>query len=160
MKVFIFNDDDGYMAIGTPCYQPYMNDAEKDAFLMQAIEKSVPKKIDGSNRKVFIKTQEELKIADIFIDAFSVNEIDGSVFFNRPRAIELKKKEFRLRRKPLLEKLDVEFMKSLETGNTELTAQIIAKKQALRDITDIDMSNYITPSELYDYIPDILKSTV
>jgi len=160
MKVFIFNDDDGYMAIGTPCYQPYMNDAEKEAFLMQAIEKSVPKKIDGSNRKVFIKTQEELKVADIFIDAFSVNEIDGSVFFNRTRAIELKKKEFRLRRKPLLEKLDVEFMKSLETGDTEMTAQIIAKKQALRDITDIDMSNYITPSELYNYIPDILKSTV
>lgn len=160
MKVFIFNDDDGYMAIGTPCYQSYMNDQEKDAFLMQAIEKSVPKKSDGSNRLVFIKTQEELKVADIFIDAFSINETDGSIFFNRPRAIELKKKEFRLRRKPLLEELDVEFMKSLETGDTELTAQIIAKKQALRDVTNIDMSNYITPSELYNYIPDILKSTV
>jgi len=68
MKVFIFNDDDGYMAIGTPCYQPYMNDEEKDIFLIQAIQKSVPKKPDGSDRPVFIKTQEELKVADIFID--------------------------------------------------------------------------------------------
>lgn len=157
MKVFIYNDDDGYMAIGTPCYQPYMDDKEKDNFLIQAIEKSVPKKADGSNRPVFIKSQEELKIADVFIDAFSINEIDGSIFFNRPRAIELKKKEFRLRRKPLLEKLDVEFMKSLENGDNELAVKTIAKKQILRDITNIDMSNYITPSELYNYIPDALK---
>lgn len=157
MKVFIFNDDDGYMAIGTPCYQPYMNDEEKDNFLIQAIEKSVPKKSDGSNRAVFIKTQEELKVADIFIDAFSVNEIDGSVFFNRPRAIELKKKEFRLLRKPLLEKLDVEFMKSLETGDTLLITEITSKKQILRDITNIDMSQYDTPEKLYNYIPEELK---
>ena len=158
MKVFIFNDDDGYMAIGTPCYQPYMNDEEKDNFLIQAIEKSVPKKPDGSNRPVFIKTQEELKVADIFIDAFSINETDGSIFFNIPRAIELKKKEFRLRRKPLLEQLDVDFMKSLEVGDSVLTAQIISKKQILRDITNIDMSQYDTPEKLYNYIPEELKT--
>jgi CTP:phosphocholine cytidylyltransferase-like protein len=158
MKVFIFNDDDGYMAIGTPCYQSYMNDEEKDNFLMQVIEKSVPKKPDGSDRPVFIKTQDELKVADVFIDAFSVNEIDGSIFFNRPRAIELKKKEFRLRRKPLLEKLDVDFMKSLEVGNTILTTEIIYKKQILRDITNIDMSHCDTPEKLYNYIPEELKT--
>lgn len=158
MKVFIFNDDDGYMAIGTPCYQPYMNDEEKDNFLIQAIEKSVPKKQDGSSRLVFIKTQEELKVADIFIDAFSINETDGCIFFNIPRAIELKKKEFRLRRKPLLEKLDVDFMKSLEVGDSVLTAQIISKKQILRDITNIDMSQYDTPEKLYNYIPEELKT--
>ena len=157
MKVFIFNDDDGYMAIGTPCYQPYMNEEEKDNFLMQAIEKSVPKKQDGSSRLVFIKTQEELKVADIFIDAFSINETDGSIFFNRPRAIELKKKEFRLRRKPLLEKLDIDFMKALEIADSTAISEIVAKKQVLRDITNIDMSEYDTPQKLYEFVPDLLK---
>jgi hypothetical protein len=158
MKVFIFNDDDGYMAIGTPCYQSYMNDEEKDNFLMQVIEKSVPKKPDGSDRPVFIKTQDELKVADVFIDAFSVNEIDGSIFFNRPRAIELKKKEFRLRRKPLLEKLDILFMKALEVGDSITVSGIVAQKQILRDITDIDMSQYDTPQKLHEFIPDVLKT--
>lgn len=158
MKVFIFNDDDGYMAIGTPCYQSYMNDEEKDNFLMQVIEKSVPRKPNGSDRPVFIKTQDELKVADIFIDAFSINEIDGSIFFNRPRAIELKKKEFRLRRKPLLEKLDVAFMKALEVGDSATVASVVAQKQILRDITDIDMSQYDTPQKLHEFIPDVLKT--
>lgn len=158
MKVFIFNDDDGYMAIGTPCYQSYMNDEEKDNFLMQVIEKSVPRKPDGSDRPVFIKTQDELKVADVFIDAFSVNEIDGSIFFNRPRAIELKKKEFRLRRKPLLEKLDILFMKALEVGDSITVSGIVAQKQILRDITDIDMSQYDTPQKLHEFIPDVLKT--
>ena len=157
MKVFIFNDDDGYMAIGTPCYQPYMNEEEKDIFLIQAVQKSVPKKPDGSSRLVFIKTQEELKVADIFIDAFSINETDGSIFFNRPRAIELKKKEFRLRRKPLLEKLDVDFMKALEIADSTAISIAVAKKQALRDITNIDMSEYDTPQKLYEFVPDLLK---
>jgi hypothetical protein len=158
MKVFIFNDDDGYMAIGTPFYQPYMNDEEKDNFLIQAIQKSVPKKLDGSDRPVFIKTQEELKVADIFIDAFSINEIDGSIFFNIPRAIELKKKEFRLRRKPILEKLDIDFMKALEIADSTAISEIVAKKQVLRDITNIDMSHCDTPEKLYNYIPEELKT--
>jgi hypothetical protein len=39
-------------------------------------------------------------------------------------------------------------MKALEQGNTTLSAEIGAKKQALRDITDIDISNISTLNEL------------
>jgi len=145
MKVFIYNDDDGNMAIGTPCYQSDMTEQEKDLFLIEAIKRSVPKKLDGSERKVFIKTQEELKIADSFIDAHVVNEADGSILFDRLKAIELKKNQFRYFRKPLFEKLDADFMKALENNDLESLAVIKNKKQALRDVTKIDMSEYQTP---------------
>jgi hypothetical protein len=39
-------------------------------------------------------------------------------------------------------------MRALEVGNTTLSAEIGAKKQALRDITDIDVSNVTTLDEL------------
>lgn len=157
MKVFIFNDDNGCMAIGTPCYQPEMTEQERDDFLIKAIEKSVPKKLDGSNRKVFIKIAEDLKIADIFIDAHVVDETDGSVVFDRSKAIEFKKNQFRYLRKPLFEKLDTEFMKALENNDFNALNAIKAQKQILRDITTIDMSQYQTPEDLFNFIPDILK---
>ncbi len=58
----------------------------------------------------------------------------------------------------MIEKLDVDFMKSLEVGNTILTTEIISKKQILRDITNIDMSHCDTPEKLYNYIPEELKT--
>lgn len=47
------------------------------------------------------------------------------------KARELHKTKIREARKPLLEALDVEFQKALETGSS--TTDIVAKKQALRD---------------------------
>ena len=47
------------------------------------------------------------------------------------KAREIHKKNIRIVRKPLLEALDVEFQKALETGAS--TTDIVAKKQALRD---------------------------
>ena len=47
------------------------------------------------------------------------------------KAKEIYKDEIRTRRKPLLEALDVEFQRALETSSS--TTDIIAKKQALRD---------------------------
>jgi len=47
------------------------------------------------------------------------------------KARELHKERIRFARKPLLEALDIEFQKALETGAS--TTDIVAKKQALRD---------------------------
>tara|TARA_Y100000114_G_scaffold114181_1_gene108207 strand:- start:475 stop:735 length:261 start_codon:yes stop_codon:yes gene_type:complete len=47
------------------------------------------------------------------------------------KAREIHKEKIRFARKPLLEALDVEFQKALETGAS--TTDIVAKKQALRD---------------------------
>jgi hypothetical protein len=54
---------------------------------------------------------------------------------NLDKAKEIQKDKLREVRKPLLEKLDVDFVKALELGGD--TASIVTQKQALRDITDI-----------------------
>ena len=47
------------------------------------------------------------------------------------KARNIHKEKIRFARKPLLEALDIEFQKALETGAS--TSDIVAKKQALRD---------------------------
>ena len=64
------------------------------------------------------------------------------------KALEIHKSKIREKRELVFKDLDVQFMKALEVGNTTLSAEIGAKKQALRDITDIDISNISTLDEL------------
>ena len=63
------------------------------------------------------------------------------------KAKELHKEKIRLARKPLLNALDVEFQKGLETSAD--TSAIVAKKQALRDApADSAIETASTDSEL------------
>ena len=57
------------------------------------------------------------------------------IVINIDKAKEIKKDQLRAERKPLLESLDVEFVKALETGAD--TTPIVAEKQRLRDITKL-----------------------
>lgn len=66
---------------------------------------------------------------------------------NIDKAKEIQKDIIRRARKPLLEKLDVDFVRALEFGND--TAPIAAQKQALRDITNI-----VTEAEITDITVD------
>jgi flagellar motor switch/type III secretory pathway protein FliN len=67
---------------------------------------------------------------------------------NLEKALEIHKTKIREKRESVFKDLDIQFMKALEQGNTTLSAEIGAKKQALRDITDIDISNISTLDEL------------
>jgi flagellar motor switch/type III secretory pathway protein FliN len=67
---------------------------------------------------------------------------------NIESALEIHKKKIRERREIVFKDLDIQFMKALEQGNTTLSTEIGTKKQALRDITDIDISNISTLDEL------------
>ena len=61
---------------------------------------------------------------------------------NLDKAKEIQKDKIRQVRKPLLEKLDVDFVRALELGGD--TASIAAQKQALRDVTNIVTEAEIT----------------
>jgi hypothetical protein len=61
---------------------------------------------------------------------------------NLDKAKEIQKDKLREVRKPLLEKLDVDFVRALEFGDD--TASIAAQKQALRDVTNIVTEAEIT----------------
>ncbi|WP_449103815.1 hypothetical protein [Pseudomonas veronii] len=57
---------------------------------------------------------------------------------SRPKAEVIVVERLRIEREPLLAELDTSFMRVLESG--EDTSDIVAKKQALRDITERDLS--------------------
>ena len=61
------------------------------------------------------------------------------------KAKEITKNRLRSERSSLLESLDVAFMRALEQGND--TAEILAEKQRLRDITVI-VDDCTTPEQL------------
>jgi hypothetical protein len=57
------------------------------------------------------------------------------ITINLDKAKEVKKDMLRSARTPLLAQLDVQFQRALETGSS--TAEIVAEKQRLRDITNV-----------------------
>jgi|694.fasta_scaffold18584_8 predicted metal-dependent hydrolase len=74
------------------------------------------------------------------------------------KAKEMVKDGLRSAREPLLQELDVQFMRAVETGNTKLQSIISTKKQILRDVTDLPAINEAnTTTELRNAWPDILK---
>jgi hypothetical protein len=73
------------------------------------------------------------------IKKIKVNNMAFSINMDKAKEIHLTK--IRQVRSEMFPKLDVDFMKALETGNTELSAEIGAKKQQLRDITGMDLEN-------------------
>ena len=76
---------------------------------------------------------------------------------NMTKAVEIKKEMIRAERAPKLAELDVEFMRAVEAGDTELQATIAAKKQALRDATDDPaIAAATTPDELKAVVPTAL----
>ncbi len=95
------------------------------------------------------------------IDIYMLNS--GAYNFNSQLGVEInigKVKEiwlthYRTARTPLLAKLDIDFMKAIESGNTVLQAEIAAKKQALRDVTLTQLPD--TLEEIKSTWPEILK---
>ena len=78
---------------------------------------------------------------------------------NMTKAKEIKKDMIRAERAPLLDLLDVQFMRAVESGDTAKQAEIAAKKQALRDATaDSAIEASSTPEELKAVRPAALDA--
>lgn len=77
---------------------------------------------------------------------------------NMDKARDIKKDMIREERTPKLAALDVDFMRAVEQGDTDLQATIAAKKQALRDATDDPaIASATTPDELKAVVPAALQ---
>lgn len=78
-----------------------------------------------------------------------------SIKVNMTKAVEIHKDLLRSARQPLLEQLDVEYLKALEQGGD--VAEIAAQKQQLRDVTkDPALDAAATPEELKAVWPEAL----
>lgn len=67
------------------------------------------------------------------------------IVVNRVKAEDMTRERLRAEREPRMADLDVQFMRALEAG--EDTAPIAAQKQALREVTEKDLSG-LTISQL------------
>ena len=78
---------------------------------------------------------------------------------NMNKAKDIWRDKIRADRTAELNKLDVEYMRALEAGDTTKQAEIAAKKQALRDApADERIDNATSPEELKSL--DIVKEIV
>ncbi len=116
---------------------------------LNEVLKDIPRKPDGSvsEFKFIDKVPKIIETYDF---------VNNTLTRNRSKLHNFKKNEWRHLRKNKLEKLDIEFMKAIETNDMVKQEEIKLKKQALRDVTDIDVSN-LTDDELENFTPDILN---
>ena len=75
-----------------------------------------------------------------------------------PKAREIHRWRLRAMRKPMMEALDVDFMRAMEAGDAAKQKDVTAAKQALRDVTvDPMIEAATTPEALKAAIPGVLK---
>lgn len=90
-----------------------------------------------------------------FRDAWILN---GQIIdINMPRAVEIWKNKMRTARAPIMDKLDSEFFRALETGDKEKQDEITALKQELRNVTSLpELAAAKTVAELEMVWPECL----
>ena len=112
-----------------------------------------------SDKNYQIVTMEQLpKFFNLFPFCYGISDWSRLTFYikNYKSAKDMVKESWRAARKPILEKLDTEFMRALETGDTQKQQEIVLKKQALRDITNTSLPDNL--EEIRNTWPDILNS--
>jgi hypothetical protein len=78
------------------------------------------------------------------------------IIVNPDKAKAIWKDKWREARKPLLASLDIEFMKAVESADTDKQAEIASQKQALRDVTQTEIAGN-TPEEIKAVWPSVLN---
>jgi len=136
MKYILHSQENNKLAITVPCGD------------IELALKTMP-----SN--AFYKIVDKVNIINDFFDAYEFDKDRGAVV-NIKKAKEIKRKLFRQARKPMLEQLDVEYMRAVEASNDDKKKTIAAKKQDLRDVTSIELPDDV--DELDKFWPDVLKS--
>lgn len=118
-----------------------------DGTLEELAAKDVPE-----NAEWCIISFEEIPRDNIFRGAWKLES--DTIKIDVPKAKTIWRNKFRVVRKPLLAALDVEFMRAVEVGDASLQREIAAKKQALRDVTSIELPD--TPEDIKATWPSIL----
>lgn len=88
-----------------------------------------------------------------YSDAYRLSNNIVSIDFNKFK--EIHKDKWREARKPLLASLDIEFMKAVESGDSNKQAEVASKKQELRDVTSVEISGN-SPEEIKAVWPEVL----
>ena len=101
------------------------------------------------------KIVSSLNIDNDYFNAYEYDDTDGAKV-NLEKAKAIHKDKWRAARKPKLEKLDIDFMKAVEAGDSQKQSEIAAQKQALRDVTNTPLDG-TTLEEIKAVWPAILN---
>ena len=82
---------------------------------------------------------------------------DNGLDVDLDKAKNIQIDRWRVDRKPLLEALDAEYMKALESNDKAKQIEIVSKKQSLRDLPEVDLSHIVTVEELRAFTPEALR---
>tara|TARA_R110000868_G_scaffold335547_1_gene596447 strand:+ start:33525 stop:34004 length:480 start_codon:yes stop_codon:yes gene_type:complete len=156
-SVVIIDNGDGSCAVLHPApemFDPssrtralldWPDDMSESAILDWIIKKDVP-----AGKAYMVIDKSLIPSSRRFRNAWKVDKEGLSVDMDRAKAMKLD--EFRVLREPLLKKLDADYMMAMERG-TDLQ-DIVSKKQALRDVTLVELPDNV--ADLEAFIPDIL----
>ena len=116
------------------------------------VQKSVP-----ANTDYWIMDNSILPDNPLFRSAWQLDSA-GNVSYNLDKAKLTWVNFWRAARTPLLKSLDVQVMRAMEDGNTDLQKQFVAQKNQLRDVTTTDLLSVTSIDELQAVWPDCLGS--
>ena len=147
-KVIVYSSPDDTVSVIHPQAGPRAsNEAEFD-FLTRLAEMKLPDKTPY----IFVN---ETDLPNLFSKAWKI--VDTAVVIDMDIAKQLHLDRMRDVRRPIMELLDVAYMRSDEIDDHNEKKRIAGRKQALRDVTNIDLSNAKTPAELVQIWPEILN---
>lgn len=152
-KVILYTDKvTKNTCIVRPCLGAKKENETDIQFLERIKEKDVPK--DATN--VYIEDASKLPTDRYFRNAWEIKS--RKVEINMPKAKVIKLGKLRAERTKLMAGLDVEYMMSDEIADEKAKADIVSKKQKLRDFPkEPEFLNIDDPEELKNYKPSIFK---
>jgi len=112
------------------------------------------------NRQMYrIVKREAIPVDRTYRNAWRLSDTDDELItVDIEKAIEIWKDKMRLARSPILDKLDTEFFRALEEGDTERQKFITAKKKLLRDVTELpELEQAKSIQEIEAVWPDYLN---
>jgi len=138
MKIIVWKLTDGRIAYTRPAAEPIKEETESDYYerIKTRALATVPVlagAIEVARLSPEEMPQDELEIK--YRDAWDWTTPDPKIDINLDKARNLRVNHLQRMRQPILEKLDVAYLRAVETNDLPEQSRIAARKQALRDIT-------------------------
>lgn len=145
MKIAILRQDGGVSVMHT---QQELTDAQVSLEIIKW------EKVCKPHKMVQWARIEEVPYDRFFRDQWTLE--NQLVKVDMGKAKEAWKNNWRKVREPLLQNLDIEFIKNLEVNDVDQLNEVKLKKQALRDVTKTSLAAVKDPEELKTVWPEIL----
>lgn len=139
MKVIVFRQDSGRISIAYPC---------GNCTTEHILKHNLPANVEHRICEV-----DSLPKNKSFYDSWTFNNTAEPcpITIDVGAAHEIQKNKWRKARNPILESLDVQWMRAMEAGNTNLVNQLSLKKQTLRDVTLTPLPTRLQGESIDDY---------